>query len=146
MRDRWYCTGGTKNPYDPQIGIAAAANAETAKQAQQFNEDYFNKYVTPAMDEMIRSNKLNDERQGTIFDQQMAESKLQDERYRTLGIPAEDKYYQMVKDYSAPEEQERQAGAGRRAHGDGWPAGAGPAAVRQPRHRPHQPRRPVGLE
>ena len=125
MRDRWYRTGGTKNPYDPQIGAAAAAQAQTAQQAQQFNQDYFDKYVTPAMDEMIRSNKLNDDRQGQIFDQQMAESQLQDQRYKDLGIPAEDKYYQMVKDYSAPEEQEKQASA---ALGDVRTAAAGQQA------------------
>jgi hypothetical protein len=124
MRDRWYRSGGSKNPYDPQIGAAAQAQAQIAQQAQSFNQDYFTKYVTPAMDEMIRSNKVNDERQGQIFDQQMAQSKLQDQRYRDLGIPAEDRYYKMVSDYSAPEEQERQA---RGALGDLRTAEAGQA-------------------
>jgi hypothetical protein len=124
MRDRWYRSGGTKNPYDPQIGAAAAAQAQLAQQSEKFNEDYFNKYVTPAMDELIRSNKVNEERQGGLYDLQMSEAKLQDQRYRDLGIPAEDKYYQMVKDYSAPEEQERQA---RGALGDLRTAEAGQA-------------------
>lgn len=128
MRDRWYRSGGSKNPYDPQIGAAAQANTQLAQQAEQFNEDYYNKYVTPAMDELIRSNKVNEDRQGGLYDLQMSEAKLQDQRYRDQGIPAEDKYYQMVKDYSSPDEQEKQATA---ALGDVRTAAQGQMQQRQ---------------
>jgi hypothetical protein len=52
----------------------------------------------------------------------MSQATLADERYKKLGIPAEDRYYKMVDDYSAPEEQERQA---TRALGDMKTAEAG---------------------
>jgi hypothetical protein len=111
MRDRYYSKKDQKGQYDPQVGAAAAANTAVAQKSEQWNEDFYNKYVAPALQQSIEESKVNLDRQGGIYDLNMAQAKLQDERYRTLGIPAEDKYYQMVKDYSGPEEEERQAQA-----------------------------------
>jgi hypothetical protein len=108
MRDRWYAKG-SKNKYDPKIGEAALANTAIAERSEAFNKDYFEKYVSPAMTQLIEESKINSERQGKIFDLTYDQAKLADERYKKLGIPAEDRYYKMVDEYSAPEEQERQA-------------------------------------
>jgi hypothetical protein len=125
MRDRWHRgSGGSKNPYDPQIGAAAQANTALAERSEQWNEDYFNKYVSPALEQMVTESKTNLDRQGKLYDIQYDQTKTAADRYKTLGIPAEDAYYKMVKDYSGPEEQQRQATA---ALGDVRTAAAGQA-------------------
>jgi hypothetical protein len=53
MRDRWYAKG-SKNKYDPQIGAAALANTQLAERSEAWNKDYFEKYVAPAMTQMIK--------------------------------------------------------------------------------------------
>jgi hypothetical protein len=121
MLDRWY-TKGSSNKYDPQIGAAALANTQLAERAEAWNRDYFDKYVAPAMAQLIKESDVNIERQGKLFDLTYDQAKTSAERYKTLGIPAEDRYYKMVDEYSAPEEQERQA---TRALGDIRTAEAG---------------------
>ena len=109
MRDRWFSKKDTKGQYDPQVGAAAAANTAVAERAQAWNEDYFNKYVSPVLTQMVDESKTNLDRQGKLFDVQYDQTKTAADRYKSLGIPAEDRYYKMVDDYSAPEEQEKQA-------------------------------------
>jgi hypothetical protein len=108
MRDRWYAKG-SKNKYDPQIGEAAKANVALGERSEAWNKEYFDKYVAPAMTQLVKESDVNIERQGKLFDLSYDQAKLADERYKTLGIPAEDRYYKMVDEYSAPEEQEKQA-------------------------------------
>jgi hypothetical protein len=110
MRDRWY-RKAKKNAYDPQIGEAAKANTALAQQAQDWNKDYFEKYVAPAMAQLTTESQTNLDRQGKLFDIQYDQTKTAADRYKTLGIPAEDRYYKMVDEYSAPAEQEKQAAA-----------------------------------
>lgn len=110
MRDRWF-RKGSKNKYDPQIGEAAKSEAALAERTQQFNEDYFNKYVVPALKLQQDDASFYQDLNKRQADLDFSRAALADTRYRTLGIPAEDAYYQMVKDYSAPEEQEKQARA-----------------------------------
>lgn len=121
MRDRWF-RKGKKNKYDPQIGEAAKANVALAERSEAWNKDYFEKYVQPAMAQLVKESDVNIERQGKLFDITYDQAKTAADRYKTLGIPAEDAYYKMVKDYSAPEEQEKQA---TRALGDMRVAQAG---------------------
>jgi hypothetical protein len=121
MRDRWYRKGG-HNRYDPQIGAAALANTQLAERSEAWNRDYFDKYVQPAMAQLVTESQTNLDRQGKLFDIQYDQAKTAADRYKTLGIPAEDAYYKMITDYSAPEEQERQA---TRALGDMRVAQAG---------------------
>jgi hypothetical protein len=102
MRDRWYRKGG--KGYDPQVGEAAKANTAVAERSQQWNEDFFDKYVAPTLTQAMRESEVNLGRQGQIFDLQMDQAKLADQRYRTLGMPAEDRYYAMVDKYTRPEE------------------------------------------
>src|SRR5678816_258555 len=121
MRDRWY-TKGSKNKYDPQIGAAAQANVALGERSEAWNREYFDKYVAPAMTQLVKESDVNIERQGKLFDITYDQAKTAADRYKTLGIPAEDRYYKMVDEYSAPEEQERQA---TRALGDMRTAQAG---------------------
>lgn len=100
---------GGKNKYDPQIGEAAKANAALAARAQDFSENFTNTYLVPLTQQMVKESDTNLERQGKLFDIQYGQAQLQDERYRKLGIPAEDRYYDMVSNYSEGSEQTRQA-------------------------------------
>jgi hypothetical protein len=124
MRERYYCKKDDKGAYDPQVGAAAAANSAVAQKSEQFNEDFYNKYVAPQLDAMAKQTAIDTEQQGKLFDINYAQTKQAADRYNTLGIPAEDRYYKMVADYSAPEEQETQAQA---ALGDVRTAAAGQA-------------------
>ena len=63
------------------------------------------------MEAMTVETARNTERQGKLFDLNMDQANLQDKRYRELGLPAEDRYHKMVDEYSAPEEETRQANA-----------------------------------
>lgn len=111
MPERTQCKKDAKGQYDPQVGAAAAANSALAERSQAWTEDFYAKYVAPALDVATKSTQQNDQRQGDLFDLNMSQTKLQDQRYRDLGLPAEDRYYKMVDEYSAPAEEERQASA-----------------------------------
>jgi hypothetical protein len=111
MRDRTLFKKNTKGQYDPQVGAAAAANTALAERAQSWTEDFYEKHIVPTLESAIRANEENIRQQGQLFDVNMGQVKLQDERYRSRGIPAEDRYYDMVSRFSSPEEQERQATA-----------------------------------
>ena len=122
MHERYYCKKDQKGAYDPQVGAAAAANTAVAQKSEQFNEDFYSKYVAPQLDIMAKQTATDMDQQQKLFDINYAQTKTAADRYNTLGIPAEDRYYKMVSDYSAPEEQERQATA---ALGDVRTAAAG---------------------
>jgi hypothetical protein len=106
------CCGGrssTTVEQDPQVGEAAKMNAETARLGLEFSQDYFNTTLAPLQ-------RAAEERAGRYetmatdaFNRNSERERLFDERFRALGIPAEDRYFKMVSDFSAPEEQERQA-------------------------------------
>lgn len=101
--------GGKAPPPDPNVGIAARENAAIAREQLEFTKQFFRDYLLPQM----QSEEARADRAQAQADEQfalnMARERLFDERYRALGIPAEDRYFQMVADYSAPEEEERQA-------------------------------------
>ena len=122
MHERYYCKKDDKGSYDPEVGQAAAANTAVAAKSEQWNEDFYAKYVAPALDATAKQTAASTDQQQQLFDLNMAQTKQAADRYNTLGIPAEDAYYKMVKDYSAPDEQERQAQA---AIGDVRTAAAG---------------------
>ena len=111
MRERYYCKKDEGGQYDPQVGAAAAANTAVAQKSEQFNEDFYNKYVAPQLDAMAKQTAVDTDQQQKLFDINYAQTQQAADRYNTLGIPAEDRYYKMVSDYSAPDEQEKQARA-----------------------------------
>lgn len=98
-----------KHQYDPQVGAAAQANAAIAQKAESWNEDFYAQHVAPLLEASAKATEANTRQQGELFDLNKSQATLQDQRYRQLGIPAEDAYYKMVKDYSAPDEENRQA-------------------------------------
>jgi len=103
------CKKGNSNAYNAQVASAATANAAIAQRAQDFTEDYYAKYVAPLMEQMTAASKTTLDREGQLFDSNMESMATAKERYNKYGIPAEDAYFKMVKDYSAPEEEARQA-------------------------------------
>jgi hypothetical protein len=112
------CGGGSSrvsSEYDPQVGEAAKLNAETAKEGLDFTKDYFNNTLTPLQRSAEERASRYEGMSTDAYNRNKEREILFDTRYRQLGIPAEDRYFKMVSDYSAPEEQERQA---RLAQGD----------------------------
>lgn len=101
--------GHTPN-YDPQVGQAAAANSALAQRAQDFSEKFYNDHISPLLQTQAKSVAANTDQQQKLFDLNFKQANEGDARYHQFGIPAEDRYYNMVNQYSAPEEQERQAG------------------------------------
>lgn len=97
------------NPYDPQIGVAASQNAETAAKAAAFAEDYYKNTIAPLLQKTVASATETEGKLGKLYDENYAQMKKSAERYEQYGLPAEQKYYETVKEYSAPEEMERQA-------------------------------------
>jgi hypothetical protein len=102
MRDRYFLKKDAKGAYDPQVGAAATAQTALAQQAQQWNQDFYNQHVAPSLDAMATQTKESTDQQNQLFALNMAQTQQAADRYNTLGIPAENSYYQMVKDYSAP--------------------------------------------
>ena len=104
-----YGSKGVKNQYDPQITAAAASSAATAARAQQFAEDYYTKTVAPMNEKMMAASEVTQGKLNTLYDLNAEQMRAASDRYNKYGVPAENKYYDMVSQYSAPEEQERQA-------------------------------------
>jgi hypothetical protein len=111
MRDRYYCKKDAKGAYDPQVGAAAAAQTALAQQAQQWNQDFYTQQVAPSLQAMTEQTKESTAQQNQLFQLNMQQTQQAADRYNTLGIPAENAYYKMVSDYSAPAYQEQQAAA-----------------------------------
>jgi hypothetical protein len=107
--------GGSNISNDPNVGAAAAKQAAVAEKAEAFGEDYYKNTVAPLVGQMTAQSKQSMEQQNQLFDIQYPMAQAQAEQYKTYGLPAQEKYYQMVQQYSAPEEMERQAQA---AQGD----------------------------
>jgi hypothetical protein len=111
MLERSQCKSSGGKQYDPQVGAAAAANTALAERSQQWTEDFYDKYIAPLMDGELKATEANTRQQGELFEENISQMRTASERYKTLGIPAEEKYYAAVKEFSAPEEQERAAAA-----------------------------------
>lgn len=101
--------GGSAPPPDPQVGEAAKMNAQTAKEQLEWTKQYFNDVLKPLAEREDERAQKAMEQQTQEYEDNRARALLQDERYRQYGIPAEDRYYKMVDDYSSEAEQERQA-------------------------------------
>ena len=113
---------GGSSAYDPQIGASSAQIARTAQQAQDFAETYYTDVVTPLLRQQNTASLEAQGKLNNLYDLNAEQTKLAMDRYKANGIPAEDRYYQMVSRYSEPEEMERQAEA---AKGDLETAAAG---------------------
>jgi hypothetical protein len=100
--------GGTSD-YDPQIGAAAAQSAKTAQQAQDFAENYYKTIITPMLQQQNTASLKSQDQLNTLYGLNATQMQQSIDRYNQYGIPAENKYYDMVSQYSQPEEYERQA-------------------------------------
>lgn len=95
------------------MGAAAAQTAATAQQAQEFSEQYFNEVLRPSVEQQMEIAKSGAAKLEEMMGINISQMKLAEQRYREHGIPAEEAYYRAVQEFSAPEEQERQALAAR---------------------------------
>jgi hypothetical protein len=109
MPERTQCKKNPKSQFDPEIGKAASAQTALAERTQAWTEDFYDKHLTPLLETLSKTTAEDSARQGQIADAQLEQMRLATDRYKSEGIPAEDRYYKMVDQYSAPEEEERQA-------------------------------------
>lgn len=123
---RTVCKKDNQPSYDPQVGEAAKANAAIAERSMQFSEDYYNKYVAPLLEQMTSASKDTQANQNELFNQNIQDLEQSRQRYQKYGIPAEDRYYNMVDQYSSADEENKQATA---AIGDVRTAAAGQRAT-----------------
>jgi len=100
--------GGGSSP-DPAVGEAAKMNAATAADQLAWTKQYFADVLTPLQQSADERANVSAQQQTEEYEANKRRADLQDQRYQQFGIPAEDRYYRMAADYSAPEEQERQA-------------------------------------
>ena len=108
---RTICGGGKGggSAYDPQIGLASQMTASTAARAQEFSEKYYNDVITPLLQQQSKAAMESQGKLNTIYDLNADQMRTARDRYEKYGIPAEEKYYNMVQEYSAPEYAERAA-------------------------------------
>jgi|GEM_PF-4434984 len=88
--------GGGGSQYDPQVGAAAAANAATAAQAQQFSQDFYTQHVLPLLQQSTDAAGQTSSRLNTLYDLNIKSTQDQQARYNSTGIPAEDAYYKSA--------------------------------------------------
>ena len=117
MSERTMCGGGGstgkngENAYEPQIKDAAGQVISAGNGAQHFADQYYNTKINPAVSNATGQATMS---QGNL--NQIANTDAQGQQdqaavNQAYGIPAQQNYYTMVSQYSAPEEQERQAQA-----------------------------------
>lgn len=109
MSNRDYGKKSVKNQYDPQIGESAKALADTSKEALDWSKQYYADVVTPLLKQQTEAAVKTQGQMGTLYDLQAEQMRLASDRYKQYGIPAEERYYNMVSKYSEPAEMERQA-------------------------------------
>lgn len=100
---------GGGSQYDPQVGAAAKQSADNAQAAQQWTQDYYTNTISPLVAAETAQAKQTTEQQNQLFGINFDAAKTAKGMYDNYGVPAQKAYYKMVSDYSAPEEQERQA-------------------------------------
>lgn len=128
--------GPVVNQYDPQIGQAALQESQLAQQEQNWTQNYYDQYVTPALqqEEQQSQRSMDLQAQYQQEEQKLAEAEMaamadnqknqdavtaQDlqaqglalDQYKQYGIPAQDAFFNTVNNYSAPAFQEQQAEA-----------------------------------
>lgn len=109
MSNRDYGKKSVKNQYDPQIGESAKMLADTSKEALDWSKQYYADVVTPLLKQQTEAAVKAQGQMGTLYDLQAEQMRLASDRYKQYGIPAEQRYYDMVSKYSEPAEMERQA-------------------------------------
>lgn len=104
-------SSGSSNPNaDPNVGLAAQRQARIAEDTLAFVKDWSEKYTAPLTEEMTKSAATTREQQQKLFDLNYPQAQAAAEQMTKYGLPAQEAYYKMVQEYSAPEFQEQQAG------------------------------------
>jgi hypothetical protein len=109
MSNRDYCKKSAKNQYDPQIGASAKQLSDTSQQALDWSKQYYADVVTPLLKQQTEASVKAQGQMGNLYDIQAKQAQLAADRYEKYGIPAEDRFYNMVSQYNEPAEMERQA-------------------------------------
>lgn len=94
---------------DPALSQAATQTAATADRAQAFSEKFYNENISPLLTQMVEESKTANAREDDLYKFNKDIATKSNERYEKYGIPAEERYYKMVDDYSSDAEQENQA-------------------------------------
>lgn len=95
--------------FEAQLLAATQAQTAIAQQAQDFNQKYFQDYVAPLLTKQAGLADQANTREQELFDINKRLTLQAEERYNKYGIPAEDRYFEMVNKYSGEEEQARVA-------------------------------------
>ena len=104
--------GGGKNAtgsYDPQVAAAAQEQAQTAQDALNFSKQYDTQYIAPLLQQMTTASTQNQTQQDQIAKLETQQLQSQVNQENQYGLPAAQKYYDMVTQYSAPAYAESQA-------------------------------------
>lgn len=109
MSNRDYCKKSAKNQYDPQISAAAKEISDTNRAQLDWSKKYQEEVITPLLKQQTEAAVKAQAQMGNVYDLQAEQMKLASDRYKQYGIPAEQRYYDMVSQYSEPAEMERQA-------------------------------------
>jgi hypothetical protein len=103
------CDSGPSITQDPNVAAAAEKQAEAANRAEAFGEKFYKDTMAPLLAQQMNSSKQATDQQAQLFALQMPMAQAQAEQYQKYGLPAQQNYYNMVNQYSQPEEYERQA-------------------------------------
>ncbi|MGZ5183615.1 MAG: tail fiber domain-containing protein [Caldimonas sp.] len=102
---------GNETAYDPQIGQAAQQSAQTAAQTQAWAQNYYDKVITPLLNQESSTAATTEAEQQKLFDINEPIAQAQADQYMKYGLPATTDYYNMVKNFSGPQYAEQQAQA-----------------------------------
>jgi hypothetical protein len=103
------CDSGPNITQDPNVAAAAAKQADVAQKAESFGENFYKNTMSPLLAQQTSASKQAVDQQAQLFALQMPMAQAQAEQYQKYGLPAQQNYYNMVNQYSQPEEYERQA-------------------------------------
>jgi hypothetical protein len=109
MSNRDYCKKSVENKYDPQIGESARQVADTSREALEWSKQYYQDTVAPLLKQQTEASVKAQGQLSDLYGIQAEQMKLASDRYKQYGIPAEERYYNMVSQYNEPAEMERQA-------------------------------------
>lgn len=107
------CGGGKGggSAYDPQIGVAAANTSRTAKEALDWSKQYYAETVAPLLKQQTEAAVKAQGQMGDLYGLQAEQMRTASERFTKYGAPAEEAYYNKVRQYNEPAEFERQSAA-----------------------------------
>lgn len=103
-------SGSSSSPNnDPNVGKAAMMQAQTAQDALNFTQNYYNTVESPLIKQMTSASAQSQAEQQQLFNMNYSDMQLNDQMYRQYGIPAQQNYYNQVAQFSAPGYAEQQA-------------------------------------